>query len=369
MKIAFFSSFISPHMKPFCDYLYQQLGDEFAYIETQELTEERKALGYAYLPEEIPYVRNLSKDKRRQQEIADKSDCVIINTGSADVRLVKNRIKCEKITFFCNERLFKRGTLKLADVRIWRQWLVNLLAKKNVFLLALGSFVPRDFEKIGFPKRKSYRFGYFPKIDGDITPVSVAAQRILWVGRMIDWKRPQMAIRVIEILKSKYKQDYELHMIGDGALMGSVRKAAEESSCCERIHLHGLLKNDEVRKYMASSDALLVTSNKREGWGAVINEALSASTPVVVPRCVGAADYLIKNGYNGFSCADCVEEMADALFKVTQAKSTELRENARKTMSLWNAEVAGERFLRCLSLIEAGEDFPVLYEDGPMSRA
>ena len=64
-------------MKPFCDYLYQTVKDEFCYIETNELTAERKALGYEY--EEIPYVKKLVGNLQEQKRIANEAQCVIIN--------------------------------------------------------------------------------------------------------------------------------------------------------------------------------------------------------------------------------------------------------------------------------------------------
>ena len=161
MKVVFISSFISPHVKPFCDYLCNYC--DLKYIQTNQLSEERRKMGYGN-NEVIPYLFDLSNDKEKQKQMADDADCVIINTGSSDPYIVYNRIKNNKLTFFCNERIFKKGFIKILDPRLWKQVNLNILAKgKKTYLLCLGSYVAKDFERIGFEKNKSIKFGYFPE--------------------------------------------------------------------------------------------------------------------------------------------------------------------------------------------------------------
>ena len=68
MKIVFFSSFLSPHMKPLCDILYNHC--DFTYVETNELTKERRELGYDFM-ETIPYIQNLSNEVGRLSGLCD----------------------------------------------------------------------------------------------------------------------------------------------------------------------------------------------------------------------------------------------------------------------------------------------------------
>ena len=44
-----------------------------------------------------------------------------------------------------------------------------------------------------------------------------------------------------------------------------------------------------------------LTSDKNEGWGAVLNEAMSSGCCPVSSIEAGATPYLVKDGVNGFS--------------------------------------------------------------------
>ena len=57
--IVYISAFLSPHVKPFCGFLYEKTNGDFKYIETIKLTEERKAMGYSYTDEDAPYLMQL----------------------------------------------------------------------------------------------------------------------------------------------------------------------------------------------------------------------------------------------------------------------------------------------------------------------
>lgn len=70
---------------------------------------------------------------------------------------------------------------------------------------------------------------------------------------------------------------------------------------------------------MREHDIFTFTSNKREGWGAVLNEAMSCGCACVVSDLIGAAPYLIKAGINGYtfktgdvcSFVSCVQKLID----------------------------------------------------------
>lgn len=365
MKVVFFSSFISPHMKPFCDYLSKKC--DFTYVQTIQLTEERKKMGYAFT-ETIPYLMDLSADKEKQKKLADDADCVIINSGSADAGIVYDRIRQNKITFFCNERLFKKGFIKYADLRLWKQWIINLQARgKKTYLLCLGSYVCQDFERIGFEKGKSFRFGYFPEIARDLQYQESDKLRLIWVGRMIDWKQPELMIAVaIELEKSGIP--FVIDMIGDGPLRDRIEKERSQLNQPKNVILHNMLPNDTVRVLMAQADVLVMTSNRQEGWGAVANEALSAGTPVVSFETIGAAYYLIQDGYNGKLCRENnLSQMTEAILDIKRNEAF-YRMNALETMESWNAAVAAERFLKVCESCRSNNE-AVIYESGLFSKA
>lgn len=365
-KVVLFSSFMSPHMKPLCDELYAHYGNDFQYIQTCALTEERQRLGYSYEPCEVPYLTDLTGNTGQQMRIADEAAAVIINTGVTNPMIVKNRIFENKLTFFLNERLFKRGVLKLADRRLWQQALINLASRnKRTYILCLGSYVAKDFELIGFERGKSFKFGYFPA-----QTLSKPKERsdnfcVVWAGRMIDWKRPIFAMKIAKRLKQK-DADIRFIMVGDGKYFEKAKHYATKYRI--EVEFTGIQPNEVVRKYMRDADVFLITSNRREGWGAVINEALSEGTPVVSSTAIGGAGFLIEDGKNGFLFkTHSARDAAERISQIYDGSQKEYSEEAIKTLDLWNYQIAAQRLCTVIDELLNNRN-PTEYTYGPMSR-
>ena len=98
---------------------------------------------------------------------------------------------------------------------------------------------------------------------------------------------------------------------------------------------------------MDKSQIFLFTSDKQEGWGAVVNEAMNSGCCVIAPAEAGAVPYLINNGDNGFVFrSDDPDELAACCIQA--ARYPEIRkscgEKAFETVRYtWNASVAAER--------------------------
>lgn len=368
--IVMFSSFLSPHMKPLCDELYKLCDKQFLYVECTTLSEERRKMGYGF-NEEIPYLKSLTGKLQEQIELANSADCVIINTGSASIDIIKQRAKQKKLTFFMSERIFKRGLLKLLDKKLWK--MILSFAKyrnENAYLICLGKYVKRDFQRIFFPKNHSFKFGYFPQIKRyPKTKNQDQTKRFVWVARMIDWKRPFFAIKTVEKLNNKGVK-CTLKMLGDGILFDKVKAYVQKHKLDNIIEFSGNVDNETVRKCMAESDALLFTSNKREGWGAVANEALSSGIPVIASRSIGCVEYLIKDGFNGvlFKTHD-INDAVNKIKVLSAEKYNILSDNAYKTLDVWNASTAAQRFMTLLEEIYKEGSPLTVFEDGPMSKA
>lgn len=132
---------------------------------------------------------------------------------------------------------------------------------------------------------------------------------------------------------------------------------------------------------MERSEIYLATSDRQEGWGAVVNEAMNSGCAVVGDSMMGAVPYLIRHGENGMVYRDGSRE---DLFQMT-AKLLEDRElcrrlggNALRTITReWNAETAARRLLGfCVrqDFLGAGEvsetvDWKTEPRSGPVSEA
>ncbi len=104
--------------------------------------------------------------------------------------------------------------------------------------------------------------------------------RIVWLGRLVDLKRPIDAIRILGLVRQSIR-DAELVMLGDG--VERVRRRiddylAEHAELKDAVRLEGFQR--DVRPYLESSGVGLVTS-RFEGFCHSIVEMKMASLPVV----------------------------------------------------------------------------------------
>ncbi|GAB1309289.1 colanic acid biosynthesis glycosyltransferase WcaL [Urechidicola sp. KH5] len=115
--------------------------------------------------------------------------------------------------------------------------------------------------------------------------------RILFCGRLVSFKGPDIAVEIIEEL---INLNYNVHLtvVGNGELNDVLYKKIRDNNLEPYITLKGSLTQDQIIALMNLSDAFLlpgiVDSNGRaENQGLVIQEAQSMALPVVVSDAGG----------------------------------------------------------------------------------
>lgn len=122
---------------------------------------------------------------------------------------------------------------------------------------------------------------------------------------------------------------------------------------------------------MLNSDIFVFTSDRNEGWGASLNEAMSSGCACVVSNAIGSAHFLINNEVNGL------------LFKNKSRSSLQLQlkrllddNSLRQSISVnayytilneWRPEIAGQRLISLIHDLLCGKDTD--YLTGPCSKA
>lgn len=109
---------------------------------------------------------------------------------------------------------------------------------------------------------------------------------LLFVGRLVNTKRPQDLIHVATLLQDSY-----VVFSGSGPLENELKTLAEKYIPGRCIFL-GFQNQARLPEIYATAD-LLVLPSSFEPWGLVVNECLAAGTPVVASRSVGAAYDLV----------------------------------------------------------------------------
>ena len=141
----------------------------------------------------------------------------------------------------------------------------------------------------------------------------------------------------------------------------------------DHVELSGSLKPEQVRREMERSSIFLFTSDRHEGWGAVLNEAMNSGCAVIASDAAGSTPYLVDDGVNGLIYnSGNMEELYDKLSWLLEQPSEQERLGmaAYETMtSTWNADVAAERLYELIKAILSGDAYPDIYAKGPCSRA
>lgn len=337
--IIFISNFVSPHTIPLCNEIAKQYKEDFYFIETIKMTNERSGLGYDKyrdLPFVVPY-DEFCLNQIYYQRLINKAEVVLASFGSIDISMIKERIKKNRLCLLLSERLFKKGIAKIIDYRLWKNiCFFKSIYNKNVHLLCMGAYVAKDFRLCGFNPEHMWKFGYITEKKAEslkeiLTFKIHGEKRILWVGRMIWWKRPMHIVKATETLHRK-GYSFSLDIVGDGKNFKKIKSYIEKNNM-QQIKVHGLMRNEEVLNLMMNADIFVATSNRLEGWGAVINEAENCACAVIASKAMGATGYLIKNNINGY------------WYDNTRRGLTKILEKALNDSSLLEKGVAGYRFI------------------------
>jgi glycosyltransferase involved in cell wall biosynthesis len=116
---------------------------------------------------------------------------------------------------------------------------------------------------------------------------------ILFVGTLVPNKGIFPLIIAAKELK-KHHPEFKLLVIGEGDLMADIKSFINENNLSNNITLLGVISNDKLPTYFATSDIFILPSFS-EGFPLVVMEALSSGANVVVSN-ISAYSLLKKEG-------------------------------------------------------------------------
>ena len=374
MKLVFVSNYFNHHQKPICDSFYNLLGEEFRFVATTTVPEMRRALGYG--TEDAVYVVPAyagAQFRTLAQTLIDEADVVI--AGAAPQSMLQSRLRTGKLVFRYSERPLKDGFSVLKYFPRLVRWHLRNPMSKPIYMLCASAYTAPDYAKFGLFRNRCYKWGYFPETKRyeniDALMDGKATASILWVGRLIDWKHPDDALEIARRLRQEGYR-FAMSVIGNGEmereLLGQVAEYALEDSVC----LYGPMKPEEVRAHMEKAGIFLFTSDRKEGWGAVLNEAMNSGCAVVASDAIGAVPYLARHRENGMIYpSGNVDELYEQVKYLLDhpAEQKRLGTEAYRTITEeWNAEIAAERFVALAQQILTGKRKNCVCSDGPCSK-
>ena len=374
MLVVFASNFLNHHQLPLALAFSRMKNVEYHFLAFEPTPSDRIKLGYEEMNDKYDFVIKAyesDENYKKAIELIKKADIFI--SGQSDEH-IKIRLKEGKRSYKFSERYYKtydRKGFKYSNLHFFLSSLKNVLPfnNKNVIYLAASSYLKYDLNRFYKCKNTILKWGYLPEhIERNeiVKPSNKDLTiRILFVGRFISWKNPDMCINALKSLPKNILEKVQLTYVGDGELLPSLKDLVKENELEHNVIFKGSMNNKEVRNEMLSSDIFVFPSNYSEGWGAVLNEAMDSGCACIASKEAGGSNFLINDGENGllFSCFS-QDELNAKLLNLINNK--ELREKLQKNAYLtiknrWNADVAAKR------LIEFHNGHS--YEEGICSKA
>ena len=378
MTIVFFCNTLNNHQSSLSDALYELIGENYVFVESVPQTANvvgKEHVVRSYVLTAYTNAETLSEAYR----LAREADVALFGAESFCFEIERMRANHSGLSFEVSERWFKRDWLNVLSPRLLKnQWYYHTRRwkEKPMYKLCSSAYGANDQYMLHSFINRCYKWGYFTKVN-DFYPRSIEKKnptspvRIMWCARFLKWKHPEMVVYLSKYLKDK---GYNAHieMYGKGNQYERTRALVSKMDLDDMISFWGNVPNEDILSAMRRNDLFLVTSDKREGWGVVLNEAMSNGCAVVASDAIGSAPYLIEDGVNGFMYKSLdVESLIDKVVYLIENPS--VREcfslEAYKTMrTTWSPQNAATNLLRlCRSLLNNEGINPI--SSGPCSKA
>ena len=380
MKIAFYTNFINHHQVHVADELYNAEGVEYTFVATEPMPDSFKKSGYPDYSTR-PYLLNAFESIEKKQvalKLAMEADVVII--GSAPEEYVSKRIQAGKLTFRYSERWFKSRPWYLSGPRAWVNYYKNHIRYKNkpLYMLAASAYTANDVYAIGAYKNKVFKWGYFTMVESakkveapTLGASTLESTPLMWCARFLKWKHPELPVQLAKRLKED-GYTFTIDMFGSGVEFENTRELIKQLQVEDVVHLRGNLPNKEILQQMQSHEIFLFTSDQNEGWGAVLNEAMSSGCAVVSSNCIGSTPFLIDDGRNGLifesKNIDSLYYQVKRLIDDSNLRNQLSREAVRTMQDVWSPKNAAKQLLNLIKALQNSDEQSIPL-DGPCSRA
>lgn len=308
-----------------------------------------------------------------------EDDIVVFGDMAGKEEYVLARAKSGKPFFRYAERLLKRGDWwRFVPPKIYRTWnRFGRYAHANMGVLCASAYTARDLSLFGFSTQQCLKWGYFPPIQSELSYQQLPRDKALCSAqRLIPCKRVELQLHALQRVR-KDGIDAKLTIAGDGPEKPSLEALAGKLGVSDYVTFLGELSHSETLRLMYNSSVFLATSDRNEGWGATINEAMGQGCCVIASEEMGSVPFLIENGSNGLIFHNGnVDELTHCILRALRDENYAYRlgGEAKKTVcGLWSAREAANRlFALSRMIVEEGFDNALtkgVYSEGPLSPA
>ena len=293
-----------------------------------------------------------------------KAIIVLFNRRRKTVDAIK---KCDSNIIISTRDLFNKWVSNYAKGKAYKiAWEHNhhhndmVYAKKvvkscyNMDTLVLVSDSLRSFYKKQM-KEANYKCKcvFIPNMIEDI-PKNVSklnTKNLISIGRLAKEKGVTDLIELFKELKEKNpKENYHLHLVGDGAERNKVVDMIYGYDLTKDITVHGYLKKKDINVLFKDTSLYLMTSYT-ESFGLVLVEAMAYGIPCLAYTSAEGANDLITNDYNGYLIENRdKDEMIEKIEYImnNDNKRKELGKNARSYSLNYTGDIVKKQWIDLL---------------------
>lgn len=183
--------------------------------------------------------------------------------------------------------------------------------------------------------------------------------RLVFVGRLVEWKGPDTAISIVDkIIRDFGIADIELSIIGRGPMFSDLEKMVEEKGLADHVKLLGGQEQSKLKSILSEADLFIYTgrthhvTQRAENQGLVLMEAQAMGLPVVAFD-VGGVGEGVDDGVTGHLVPQ--GEIAEFAGKIVELlldgeRRAAMGEAARAFIcDSYDIDVLGERLLEIYS--------------------
>ena len=252
-------------------------------------------------------VRSYENDAERARALEFIKQADICIVGAEDHSLLKG---IKRPFFRYSEHINKNNHWYLcprAFLRIPKMYWRYRNEQKGSFLLCASYYAKRDFNLCGLYRNHCLKFGYFPQ--GNIGnplinkkfPVNKQDElKLVFVGRSIHWKHPDISFYALRRLRSKGLNCSLTFISLPSKLRERITKKYKQEIDEGLVKVYDELPPKDIMSIFAESHLFIFSSDQGEGFGATLYEAMTSKVTVIANAKAGATNLLVKNGENGF---------------------------------------------------------------------
>lgn len=278
------------------------------------------------------------------------------------ISALDGRINAGKLTFIMNERYFKekprlRDFLNPRFLRLL-QVLHRRFNNRNVHYLPIDYYGANDMRFLRACKGRMWKWAYFPEVSEKPTVKQLHDKlRVCWCGRMIECKRVEYIIKALGLVPDDAKCRMEVTIVGEGDTRKDMEALAEENGLSGVVSFKPFLSPSGVVEFLEGQDVYVFPSDRHEGWGVALQEAMDKCCVPIANTAAGATLCVVKDGVNGFTFTDGdVERIADRLVWLLEhpAERLEMGRRGWETMQEWSPRTGAERLVALIESIKSG---------------